>query len=198
MEVSPLHERLHAAVGSRTYRAIAEMTDSNPETVRRYMQGQAPSAEFLAALCRVLGLNAQWMLSGQGPMKASQIRTHALGQASAAELLHAMAQTLEMLTQRVERLELFVTTMESRVRGAALAAARQSAASTAEDQQSRGMQPVPQNGVSHEQPDAERLTRTGTQAAAGLATLGSPAAATVVRARRIARAIAARPRDDAC
>jgi transcriptional regulator with XRE-family HTH domain len=197
MEMSPLHERLHAAVGSRTYRAIAEATDSNPETVRRYMQGQAPSAEFLAALCSALGLNAQWMLSGQGPMKASQIRTHALGQASAAELLHAMARTLEMLTQRVERLELFVTTMESRVRGAALLAARQSSESTTQDEQSRGMLPTPHNGVSHEQPHAEGVARAGTQAAAGRASIGPPAAATVVRARRIAQAIAARPRDDA-
>lgn len=117
MELSPLHERIHTAVGGRTYRAIAELTGSNAETVRRYMMGQAPSADFLAALCPALGLNAQWLLTGRGPMKASHIKAQALNEASAADLLAAMSRTLERLTDRVERLEVFVTTLEARLRG---------------------------------------------------------------------------------
>ena len=49
--VSPLHERLLAAVGDRTYRRVGEITSTHPETVRRYLQGQAPSVEFVMSLC---------------------------------------------------------------------------------------------------------------------------------------------------
>ncbi len=54
---------------------VAELTRHHPETVRRYLSGQSPSVEFVAALCVALRVNAQWMLTGRGPMLSDDIRT---------------------------------------------------------------------------------------------------------------------------
>lgn len=113
---SPLHERILAAIGERSYRHVAEITAQNQETVRRYIQGQAPSVEFLSAMCRGLGLSAEWLLTGKGPMKLSDVKAHSLNQANASELLSAVAATLERLIERVERIELLLNTMETRLR----------------------------------------------------------------------------------
>ncbi|MBL8745457.1 MAG: helix-turn-helix transcriptional regulator [Phycisphaerae bacterium] len=117
MELSSLHERIQAVVGTLTYRALAEATNQHPETVRRYMQGQAPSAEFLSALCFRFDINAQWLLTGQGPPRHTETRAHALREANPSELLAAIAAALERLTDRVDRIELFVQTLESTLRG---------------------------------------------------------------------------------
>lgn len=113
-----LHERLEAAVDGRSYRQLSDLTGIHPETVRRYMQGQAPSAEFLAGLCSSLGLSAEWLLLGHGPMLCSDIPGHALGEASAADLLTAIAGTLEGLIDRVDRVELFMQALETKLHGA--------------------------------------------------------------------------------
>lgn len=113
---SPFHERLVAAAGSITYRALGELTGVHPENVRRYMQGQAPSAEFLAAFCQQLGINGEWMLTGRGPMKALEVRADALTKANPSELLGALAGTVERLSQRVELIELYTQTLETRLR----------------------------------------------------------------------------------
>lgn len=114
---SPLHDRMNAAVGARTFRGISELTGTNAETVRRYMQGQAPSVEFVATLCAVLGVNAEWMLSGRGPMRRDDVKTHALREASGGELLGAMATAVEKLTSRMDRLEVHIQMLEARLRG---------------------------------------------------------------------------------
>ena len=113
---SPLHERLLWVVGDRTYRSIGEETRHNAETVRRYLQGQAPSADFLARVCEVYDVNAHWLMTGVGARRQSENAAHALQGASPSELLAAVADTLERLVERVDRLEVFVQTMESRVR----------------------------------------------------------------------------------
>lgn len=115
-----IHDRMSAAAGERTFRHLGELTRTNSETVRRYMSGQAPSAEYLASFCEALGINADWLLTGRGPMKRVDVKSHALRQADPAELLSAMAQTLERLIDRVERIEVFVQTLETRVRGRAM------------------------------------------------------------------------------
>lgn len=81
------------------------------------MQGQAPSATFLTNLCRVLGISGEWLLTGKGPMKCTEVRSHALSQADPSELMTAVANTLTDLCDRLDRLELFVQTLETRVRG---------------------------------------------------------------------------------
>ncbi len=116
MTQQTLHERLSTAAGDRTVRSIATMTGTPAETVRRYLSGQAPSVEFMSALCQKLRINGDWLLSGRGPMRADQLRKYSLEQADPTELLTAMAQTIEMLVTRVDRLERFVQTQEVRLR----------------------------------------------------------------------------------
>lgn len=112
---SALHDRLAQAVGTRSFRHVSELTRTHPETVRRYMQGQTPSVEFLAALSQSLLLNTDWLLTGRGPMFLADVKSQTLRDARASELLTAMASTIERLVDRVERLELYTQTLEARV-----------------------------------------------------------------------------------
>jgi transcriptional regulator with XRE-family HTH domain len=119
MTTLSLHERLSSVADGRTYRAIADLTDTHPETVRRYMQGQSPGVEFLSALCQGLAINADWLLTGRGPMRVADLRAAALRDANPAELHTAMATTLSSLVERVERLETYCQTLETKLRVAA-------------------------------------------------------------------------------
>lgn len=118
MDQNGLHERLKTAAGERTYRQLGDLTNTHAESVRRYMQGQAPSVEFLATLCGALGINGDWLLTGQGPMLQSEIRDHALRDAGTPDLLRATSDTVSCLIDRVDRLERFVQTAETRLRTA--------------------------------------------------------------------------------
>ncbi len=117
-----LHERLKIAAGERTYRELGSLTGIHAESVRRYMQGQSPSVEFLTGLCASLGINGDWLLTGEGPMQQSEIRDHALRKAGTPDLLRAMSDTVSTLIERVDRLERFVQTAETRLRVAAAGA----------------------------------------------------------------------------
>jgi transcriptional regulator with XRE-family HTH domain len=112
-----IHDRLKLAARGQSYREIAERTTTHPETVRRYMQGQTPSVEFVVAVCRVYAVNGEWLLSGHGPMSRDDIRRHALREANATDLLSAMGESLDRVADRLDRLERFVHTLEARVRG---------------------------------------------------------------------------------
>jgi len=52
----------------RGYKAgeLAERMGLHPETVRRYLRGQKPAPEFLASICRELGVSPRWLLLGEG------------------------------------------------------------------------------------------------------------------------------------
>ena len=118
MAFHKLNSRLREAIGGRSLREIEELTNSSHETVRRYVQGHsAPSAEFIAALCTALKINAEWMLMGHGPMFRHEIRGATINDASATELLTTLAKTIEKLIERVERLEQYTMTLETRLRG---------------------------------------------------------------------------------
>lgn len=116
---SPLHERLAAIVGQRSSRYVGELTATNHETVRRYLAGHTPSVEFLQALCKAFAVSGEWLLTGKGPMKVSDIRQEALRAADPGELLSALATSVETMISRVDRLEQFVQLMEIRVRAMA-------------------------------------------------------------------------------
>lgn len=116
MTMSGLHHRLRTVVGQRTYRELSELTGINAETVRRYVLGQPPSVDFVMGLCKSQGVNPTWLLTGEGPMRASEVKSFALRDANAHELLAAVAFTLERLAERVGRLEVFLQTMETRLR----------------------------------------------------------------------------------
>ncbi len=115
---SGMHERLRDIVGQRSYRVLGNLTGHSVETVRRYMLGQAPSVEFVAALCGRLGISGDWVLTGSGPMHRADQRTEALRASSPSDLLAAIAGNLERLTDRVDRIERYVQTMETRLRAA--------------------------------------------------------------------------------
>ena len=111
-----LHDRIINIVGDRTYRNLGDLTQTNCETVRRYMAGCSPSAEFLSGLCQSLGVSGHWLLTGRGPMRESDMVQEALRHAKAGDLMGAMATTLQQLVERVESLEQYVQQIDTRVR----------------------------------------------------------------------------------
>lgn len=115
MSESLIHDRLHTIAAGRSFRHLGELTKTNAETVRRYMHGQPPSADFLVALCHALGVNAQWLLTGQGPMLQADVKGHVLKAANATDLLTAMADTIERLIDRMNRVERFVQALDVRM-----------------------------------------------------------------------------------
>ncbi|MCA9279538.1 MAG: helix-turn-helix transcriptional regulator [Phycisphaeraceae bacterium] len=154
MDTTQLHERLIAAAGGRTYRHLSELTGTNSETVRRYMNGQSPSAEFLQALCVSLGISGTWLLTGSGPMRSEDLKGDALRMADPSDLLGAMAATVEGMLDRVSRLETYVQTLETRVRASKAAAGNGSVASL------EAMDPSRNAGVNHSATIKELSTGT--------------------------------------
>ena len=110
---------LKVVAGDRSFRELGRLTRTNAETVRRYMRGQAPSVEFIAALCAATSVNAHWLLTGDGQMRRDQDRADAIKGADPAELLSAVAGTIERAMDRLDRLERYVQTIETRLRAAA-------------------------------------------------------------------------------
>ncbi len=180
MIANGLHERLRAAAGQRTHRTLSQLTNTPSESVRRYMTTQAPAAEFLSAFCSALGVNGDWLLTGRGPMKASDVKHHALGEARAGDLLGAMAGSIEVLIDRVDRTEKYVQTLETRVRGGG-----------GSDSAVEFALKTPKNGDTHAQQQRQAGVKESSAASATRAHQASE------RARRIADAIAGRPRPDA-
>jgi transcriptional regulator with XRE-family HTH domain len=116
MSLSLLHHRLRQAIGTRSYREVGELTRVHAETVRRYMTGQTPSTEFVIEVAEATGVNVGWLLTGDGPMYRKDVKLHALRDANPTELLHAVAQTLEALIERVDRPERFIMDVDARAR----------------------------------------------------------------------------------
>jgi transcriptional regulator with XRE-family HTH domain len=108
------HDRLQHAVGDMSYRKLGRLTDTHPETVRRYMQGQAPSTTFLINFCRAFGISADWLLTGRGAMRCSDIRMNALRLANPSELLGALAVSLANQTERLTRIEQLATPSDAK------------------------------------------------------------------------------------
>ncbi len=104
---SSVHHRLREAAGSRSYRHVAELTQTHPESVRRYMQSHSPSFEFIAAFCGALGVSADWLIHGHGPMLARDIPGRTLTMAEPGDLLQALAQQLELFAARLARVEAY-------------------------------------------------------------------------------------------
>lgn len=58
--------RLRFAVGGLTYAEVGRIVGCSAESVRRYLQGQMPSVEFVYAFCSRLGISPTWLLLGVG------------------------------------------------------------------------------------------------------------------------------------
>lgn len=112
MSDTSLQYRLRAAVGRRTNREIGDMTGTHPETVRRYLHGQTPRVEFLAAFCEGLQINGDWLLTGRGRMHRTELRSQER-RANATEQLREASAALERLIARVERMETMLKALES-------------------------------------------------------------------------------------
>ena len=99
-----LHARLKQVVGDRPYQAIASLTGHHVETTRRYLTSQVPSVDFIAALCDKLAINADWLLTGAGPMRLADLPGHSLSTSEPKDLITAVAESIERLMARVDRL----------------------------------------------------------------------------------------------
>jgi transcriptional regulator with XRE-family HTH domain len=99
------HERLSHAAGKTSFRQLSKLTDTHPETVRRYMHGQAPSASFIQAFCEALGISGDWLLSGIGPMNRRDVESFALKNAEASTLWVAIAESLFSIKGRIDDIE---------------------------------------------------------------------------------------------
>lgn len=196
MNASPLHERLAAVVGQRSSRSIGDLTGTNHETVRRYLSGNAPSVEFLQALCRAFGVSADWLLTGKGPMRTSDVRHHALREADPGELLTALASSVETVLSRVERLEQFVQVIDVRLRGLSQEPPDGHALAPSPDQPQPHTQANPQPRLPGPQGARSRATPLGPAGPAGPAPAGPQDAPVEPRVLRLRDALAQRPRDD--
>lgn len=215
MIATEFHERLQAAVGDRTYRHIGELTKTHPETVRRYMQGQLPATDFLAALCEALSISGDWILTGRGPMKVEEQRAQSLREAGPGDLLAAIASNLEKLYERVDRLERYTQVLEVRLRAVdrppdATASPRQAEPPPPPEPQEpppveihvqvrSNAQSKPHPATNGHPIEARRARANGEAAEHGHGTSDgqAAAAATPERVRRVQRALAQRSRPDA-
>src|SRR6478609_1268179 len=58
--------RVKAVCGAKSAAAVAALTQTHPETVRRYLTGKnTPHPVFLAAICDALGVSESWLLCGR-------------------------------------------------------------------------------------------------------------------------------------
>ncbi len=60
-----LGERLSSLTKQLSYRQIGDATGYPPETVRRYMLGQAVRTDFIVRLCEAFELDANYILFGK-------------------------------------------------------------------------------------------------------------------------------------
>lgn len=62
-----LAARMAETCAGLSFNEIARRTESNRETVRRYMTDGRPPAEFVARLSEAFGVSGTWLLTGRGP-----------------------------------------------------------------------------------------------------------------------------------
>ncbi len=110
-----LHDRMNSAAGDFSYRELGRLTDTHPETVRRYMQGQAPSVTFLTNLCEALEVSVEWLLTGRGQMQRSEDRPLTQSQDDQSSLLTMLINSLTDLCDRVDQLEQFAESFDTRL-----------------------------------------------------------------------------------
>lgn len=61
-DLTGFHDRLESLMSGESMALVAQRTGVNHESVRRYRNGAKPSAEFIAAVARVYGVSADWLL----------------------------------------------------------------------------------------------------------------------------------------
>ncbi|HYE02012.1 MAG TPA: helix-turn-helix transcriptional regulator [Phycisphaerales bacterium] len=91
--------RLRSVVATHTYRQLAAMAGVSPETIRRFLRGDRPTAVFLACVCLHFGISLNWLVFGDGPEDYEEA-TKGLG-TSTRRPSDASLQRLEELLQCV-------------------------------------------------------------------------------------------------
>lgn len=114
MDTETISDRLRIATKARTAKQVADEIGMNPETVRRYFNGHAPSAEFLAKVCKVYEVNGTWMLTGMGYPTMQGAKKDALNLSGHTELLDTLASKLTHMEQRSESLERELTALRGK------------------------------------------------------------------------------------
>ncbi|MEL6739320.1 MAG: hypothetical protein AAFP26_01545 [Planctomycetota bacterium] len=132
MAQTELHRRLHLIAGAHSYRRIGDLTGTHPETVRRYMQGKAPSAAFLCSMCEVFDISAEWLLAGRGPARRRDMHSAALHEAGPCALLGAIASTVGRALERLDRVEASLKQADRVLEASYQTASRASAHETAD------------------------------------------------------------------
>lgn len=98
-------QRLQSALGDTTYSQLGQLTDTHPETVRRYMNGHAPSAAFLSKVATEFGVSGEWLITGNGPMLSRDIPKYVLNNAQPDVLMNAVAQLVVYLNKRIDAID---------------------------------------------------------------------------------------------
>jgi transcriptional regulator with XRE-family HTH domain len=94
-DVSKLCQRVEQVRGDRTVQQISRETGVSSETVRRYLTGKRPSADFLVALCSSQDISALWLLTGEGPMRQSQVTNYYLSTVGEVELCSELGRRIQ-------------------------------------------------------------------------------------------------------
>lgn len=115
MDTVAVMDRLRIVLGPQSYRAIAKLTEMNPESVRRYMHGREPSVEFISRVCLKLGVRADWILFGIEPVLEKDAERTAISSASITEILYAIVGVVERTVDRIDRIEAYIQTNEQRI-----------------------------------------------------------------------------------
>ena len=66
----PISERIRQVFDNKreTFKEFCAQSDVKYRTLQHYLEGRAPSAEFLIEFNRVWGVSADWILTGKGQM----------------------------------------------------------------------------------------------------------------------------------
>jgi len=99
------HKRLLFVAGEYSLKELGKITETPPETVRRYMNGAVPSTAFVTKLCSGLGVSGAWLLLGTKPMMTEDLAHYTLKKAKPEQLMSALTELLIDMSERLERLE---------------------------------------------------------------------------------------------
>lgn len=110
------YERLRAAVGAESVEDVAARTDTAVALTRSYFNGAPLDPGFLATFCRQYGVSSEWLLHGTGPMRQSDVPRFAVLGARSSSCLQSIAAETDRLTDRLDRVETLLNTLDLQLR----------------------------------------------------------------------------------
>lgn len=97
-----IRDRICAVAVNLTWREIAKKTGFNHETVRRYCLLGGASAEFVLAFCQAYGVSVHWLLTGDGALYDSDLKSDILQAASMQEIFRALERRARKIEEDLE------------------------------------------------------------------------------------------------